>query len=77
MLAVLPSAGTTSMIAGDVGVKGFRISALQRFCRWSRAKNDAETIIQRPVLRVQVPSEKKPVYGMFFGTAGIYQASLF
>ena len=77
VLAVLPSAGTTSMIAGDVGLKGFRISALQRLCRWSHAKNNTANIIQRPVLRVQVPSEKEPVYGMFFGTAGIYQASFF
>jgi diacylglycerol kinase (ATP) len=77
VLAVLPSAGTTSMIAGDVGLKGFRISALQRLCRWSYAKNNTANIIQGPVLRVQVPSEKEPVYGMFFGTAGIYQASLF
>jgi diacylglycerol kinase (ATP) len=77
VLAVLPSAGTTSMIAGDVGLKGLRISALQRLCHWSRAKNNTENIIQRPVLKVQVPSEKEPVYGMFFGTAGIYQATLF
>lgn len=77
VLAVLPSAGTTSMIAGDVGLKGFRLGALQRLCHWSRASNSTEYIIQRPVLRVQVPSEKEPVYGMFFGTAGIYQASLF
>jgi len=77
VLAVLPSAGTTSMIAGDVGLKGSRINALHRLDRWARAKNDSDCIIQRPVLRVQVPSEKEPVYGMFFGTAGIYQASHF
>jgi len=77
VLAVLPSAGTTSMIAGDVGLKGSRKSALQRLYRWSRAKNNAAPVIRRSVLRVQVPSEKQPVYGMFFGTAGIYQATNF
>jgi len=77
VLAVLPSAGTTSMIAGDVGLNGSRKSALQRLYRWSLAKNNTAPVIQRPVLRVQVPSEKEPVYGMFFGTAGIYQATHF
>jgi hypothetical protein len=77
LLAVLPSAGTTSMIAGDVGLKGSRRRALQRLYRWVHTKNDTGCVIQRPVLKVQVPSEKKPVYGMFFGAAGIYQASHF
>ena len=77
VLAVLPSAGTTSMIAGDVGLKGSRKGALQRLDRWARIKNGADFIIQRPVLKVQTPSRQEPVYGMFFGTAGIYQASHF
>ncbi len=34
-------------------------------------------MMQRPVLRVQVPSKNEPVYGMFFGAAAIYQATLF
>jgi len=76
-LAVLPSAGTTSMIAGDVGLKGSRMSALQGLFNWARTNNDCATMIQRPVLKVQVPSLKTPIYGMFFGAAVIYQATHF
>jgi hypothetical protein len=67
VLAVLRSAGTTSMIAGDIGLKGSRESALQRLFSWARTKDGRASVMQRPVLRVQVPSEKEPVYGMFFG----------
>jgi hypothetical protein len=74
-LAVLPSAGTTSMIAGDVGLKGSRLNALGRLLNRVGTKNDSARTIERPVLKVQVPSKKLPVYGMFFGTAAIYQAS--
>lgn len=74
-LAVLRSAGTTSMIAGDVGLNGSRESALQRLFSWAHTKEANATVMQRPVLRVEVPSEKEPVYGMFFGAAAIYQAS--
>jgi diacylglycerol kinase family enzyme len=75
VLAVLRSAGTTSMIAGDIGLKGSRERALQRLFSWARNKEANAKVMQRPVLRVQVPSEKEPVYGMFFGAGAIYQAS--
>jgi diacylglycerol kinase (ATP) len=77
VLAVLRSAGTTSMIAGDIGLKGSRESALQRLFSWTRSGDGRAAIMQRPVLRVQVPAEMEPVYGMFFGAAAIYQASQF
>jgi hypothetical protein len=76
-LAVLPSAGTTSMIAGDVGLKGPRINALQKLFSWANTNSDSATVIQRPVLKVRVPSLKAPIYGMFFGSAAIYQATHF
>ena len=76
-LAVLPSAGTTSMIAGDVGLKGSRLKALERLISWVHTKTDGARHVKRPVLKVQVPSKNKPVYGMFFGAAAIYQASQF
>ena len=76
-LAVLPSAGTTSMIAGDVGLKGSRMGALQKLFNWVRTNNNRAIMIQRPVLKVQVPSLKTPIYGMFFGAAVIYQATHF
>ena len=76
-LAVLPSAGTTSMIAGDVGLKGSRMNALHRLFSWVYTNTDNVPVVKRPVLKVQVPSLKSPVYGMFFGAAAIYQASHF
>ena len=76
-LAVLPSAGTTSMIAGDVGLKGSRMNALEKLFTWARSYNDSTPIVTRPVLKVQTPSQKKPIYGMFFGAAAIYQATHF
>ena len=76
-LAVLPSAGTTSMIAGDVGLKGSRLNALERLFSWVRTKNNGARHIERAVLKVQVPPKNIPVYGMFFGAAAIYQASQF
>jgi len=77
LLAVLRSAGTTSMIAGDIGLKGPRIDALHKLLNGKHLQDHRTTVLQRPVLKVQVPSEKDPIYGMFFGTAAIYQASLF
>ena len=77
LLAVLRSAGTTSMIAGDVGLKGSREIALRRLFRWARTRGRNATFLPRSVLRVQVPSEKEPVYGMFFGAAAIFQATQF
>ena len=77
LLAVLRSAGTTSMIAGDIGLKGIRHRALQQLFSWSGAQNGKAVILKRPVLRVQVPGKENPVYTMFLGAAGIYQATHF
>jgi diacylglycerol kinase (ATP) len=77
LLAVLRSAGTTSMIAGDVGLKGSRENALQKLFSWARTKDGNAAMLHRPVLKVQMPSENEPVYGMFFGAAAIYQATHF
>jgi len=77
LLAVLRSAGTTSMIAGDVGLKGSREIALRKLFSWAQAKDGSATVIQRPILQVQAPPDNEPVYGMFFGTAAIYQATHF
>jgi diacylglycerol kinase (ATP) len=77
ILAVLRSAGTTSMIAGDIGLKGPRESALQRLFSWARTGDGRAAIMQRPVLRVQIPEKIEPVYGMFFGAGAIYQATQF
>ncbi len=53
LLAVLRSAGTTSMIAGDIGLKGSRLKALRRLFSWARTKkkrrhHDAATGLKGP-----------------------------
>ncbi len=71
LLAVLQS-GTTSMTARDVGFTGSPVKALEKIFGWADAAAGTARIVQRPVLQVQAPGHD-PRYGMFFGTAGIYQ----
>ena len=71
LLAVLQS-GTTSMTARDVGFSGSRIKSLKKLFQWASAGEGIPRIIQRPVLQVEAPGHP-PRYGMFFGTAAIYQ----
>jgi hypothetical protein len=65
------------MIAGDIGLSGSREGALQRLFSWTRTRDGRAAIMQRPVLRVELPEKREPVYGMFFGAAAIYQATQF
>ena len=74
-LAVFRS-GTTSLIAGDVGLQGSRDSALQRLIDWARTGHGDPVMVKRPVLRVEVP-DQQPLCGMFFGAAGICQGIRF
>jgi len=76
ILAVL-SAGTSSMIAGDVGLKRSQTQSLRKLLAWVDDGEGEATILKRSVLRVQAALDKKPIYGMFFGTAGIYQGIQF
>ena len=71
MLAVLQS-GTTSMTARDVGFSGSRVKSLKKLFKWAAAGDGTPRVIQRPVLQVQAPGHPTR-YGMFFGTAAIYQ----
>lgn len=71
MLAVLQS-GTTSMTARDVGFSGSRVRSLKKLFKWAAAGDGEPRVIQRPVLQVQAPGHPTR-YGMFFGTAAIYQ----
>lgn len=75
-LAVL-SAGTTSMIAGDVGMRGVPARALRRLLVWASAGTPNAVILERHVLRVQSSPEQEPHYGMFFGAGAIDQGIRF
>jgi hypothetical protein len=75
-LAVL-AAGTTSMIAGDVGLRGPRPAALQRLLAWTGAPDARARLVERPVLRLEPAPGAPPVFGMFFGAAAIEQGIRF
>ncbi|MBW1896139.1 MAG: hypothetical protein JRI47_03690 [Deltaproteobacteria bacterium] len=75
VMAILRS-GTTSMTAGDVGLKGSALTGLRKLISWSKNKNRRTVILKRPVLSVQAPGQE-PLCGMFFGAVGICQGIRF
>jgi len=76
LLAVL-RAGTDSVIARDVGLRGSRERGLGELVRWARRGNGGGVLAQRPVLRVHTAGDPEPLYGMSFGAAAVYQGILF
>lgn len=70
-LAVL-RAGTTNMIAGDVGLPGRPDHALIRLIDQPVCGSGIETV-QRHILRIDPGAGRAPIYGMFFGAAAIVQ----
>jgi diacylglycerol kinase (ATP) len=76
VFAVL-TAGTTSMISRDVGLRGPRPHALRRLLAWARSPGAGARLLERPVLRVEHAPGAAPQFGMFFGAAGIEQGIRF
>ena len=76
LLALLRS-GTASMIARDVGLPGSGRGALSRLLTWISTGCGSAAVIQRPLLKVEVSPDQKPLYGMFLGAAGICQGIRF
>jgi hypothetical protein len=70
-LAVLP-AGTSNLIAGDVGLGKFEANTLDRFLAEAQSPTPKLSIETRPILRIRFPEEREPLYGMFFGAGAIY-----
>lgn len=69
-------AGTTSMTARDVGLRGSHVSAIRKLCAWTEASDrnrPSPVILRRPVLRIHTAYAQEPIFGMFFGTGGITQ----
>ena len=67
---VVLEAGTTNMIAGDVGILGDQNKALHRLFQWAHNGSGRVMKKQRPIIRLQVPGHEVK-YGMFFGAASI------
>jgi hypothetical protein len=70
-LLALLRAGTTSMLANDVGVAGEPLAALARVRAWGLDRERSENRINvRPVLKVKREGEE-PLCGMFLGAGAI------
>jgi diacylglycerol kinase (ATP) len=72
-IAVLPG-GTSNTIAGDVGLTGDRVAALQRVVEIVAAQRTEAHIQIRPLLSVHYDPAQPAVVGMFFGTAAVCDA---
>ena len=68
-LLVLLRGGTTNMTAGDVGSREALLPSLRRLLDPSGELEG--TLVERPVLRVDVSPEGPAQFGMFFGTGAI------
>ena len=76
LLAIL-RAGTDSIIARDIGIKGSRNRGLHKLVTWARKPTSENTIVSRPIMQLRASSLQQPLYGMIFGAAVIYQGILF
>jgi len=70
LIALLPG-GTTNMNAGDVGLRGGLVKAVQRLCRWADDERIEARLLQRAILRVEPGGGQPAAYGMFFGAGAI------
>ena len=68
-LLVLLRGGITNMTAGDVGAREALLPSLRRLLDPSGELEG--TVVERPVLRVDVSPERPAHFGMFFGTGAI------
>ena len=72
LLAVLRG-GTANMTARDVGMQGRQDRALRSLLECAAHGGDRLTVTERPVMRIDPGAGRAPIYGMFFGAAGIAQ----
>lgn len=76
-LLALLCGGTTNMTHQDLGLRGPRLSALQRLMSWAYHGEGEALIRRRTILKVQSPSRPYPLYGFFFGAACIFKGIQF
>ena len=70
-LIVLLPGGTTNMNAGDVGLRGGLVKAVQRLCQWADDERIEGRLLRRAILRVDPGGGQPAACGMFFGTGAI------
>ncbi len=76
-LLALLHAGSTSMTAADVGLRGKPPRALNRLMRYLEGRGGNGKIVCRQVLRVRTAPIAAPLYGMACGTGAVYQGVKF
>lgn len=76
LLAVLP-AGTTNMVAADVGGMVRPIPALQRLLGYARDGRLRGAAVERPVMRAEINPDGAPIFSLFFGSGAIYHGIRF
>ena len=76
-LLALLNGGTTNMTHQDLGVEGPVGAALKRVMNWAY-HGDGEALIRRQtILKVQTAECARPLYGLFFGAACIFNGIRF
>jgi len=68
---ILLPGGTTNMNAGDVGLRGNLVRAVQQMADWSDDPERSVERLSRPILRASGADNSPPACGLFFGTGSI------
>jgi len=76
VLALL-NGGTTNMTHQDLGVSGPPGEAVSRVIAWAYHGDGPARIRRQTVLKVQTGSSGRPLYGLFFGSACIFNGIRF
>lgn len=76
-LLALLSGGTTNMTHQELGLPGPGIEGLRRLLNWLDHGEGDAFIRRRALLKVQTASCRQPLYGLFFGAAGIFKGIQF
>lgn len=74
-LAILPG-GTTNMIAHDLNEGSRPVAVLETILKHLDGKTLQTRLTSRPVIRLSGGDAISPAYGLFFGAAGIYEATM-
>jgi diacylglycerol kinase family enzyme len=75
VVALLPG-GTANMNAGDIGIRGSLLSALETFCDWCEGDRTTEGLLaRRALLRVELEGTAPPHHGMFLGGGAVIQGT--
>jgi hypothetical protein len=76
MLALLRG-GTTNMTHQDLGLGGLPAEALRRVLNWAQHGDGDARVRRRTILKVQNGPGARPLYGLFFGSACIFNGIRF